>query len=115
MVHCDDVKPDSPLIPTHETTAFVKSHGRTISADVGVISDLRLTNLFCAKEDYPDAHLTNMVEIAERDVSSERTWPQTEAVGCKRDIGAAFKRVRTHPDMCIILRTEFQGKHCELE
>ena len=108
VVHGDAIKPDAPLIPTPATTAVEKLPDRTISADVRIISDLRLTNLLFAKEDYPAAHMTNKVEIAEGAVSSRRTWPQTEVVCCNRDFDDAFKRVRTHPDMCIILCAAFQ-------
>ena len=52
-----------------------------------------------------------MAEIAERAVPSKRTWPKTDVVCCNRDIDAAFKRARTHPDICIIARAEFRGKH----
>ena len=55
-----------------------------------------------------------MVEIAERAIASKRMWPKTEVVCCKRDIDAAFKRVRTHPDMSINLCADFHGGHFEL-
>ena len=34
-------------------------------------------------------------------------WPPLPVLRNKRDIDAAFKRVKVHPDMCIIVRAEF--------
>ena len=92
-------------IPTSTTDGLRKHPFRTIRADVGIISDLRPPNLLCVKEDYPAVHLADMVVVEEREVSIKRTWSKC----CRRDIDAALKRVRAHPNMSIILRAEFRA------
>ena len=110
VVHSDAINPDVPMIPTPTTTEVKKLPDRAISTDVRIICDLRLANMFRDRADYADIHLTDINEIALRAVTIKRTWPNVKVVCCKRDIDAAFKRVRTHPDMCVLLCTEFSGE-----
>ena len=99
------------VIPTPTTTAPKKMPDRTLPEDVRIISDLRLPNLFCAKSDFPEITITDLRAIAERAISLRRTWPHNPLTCCKRDIDAAYKRIRVHPDMSIILCAEFHLKH----
>ena len=101
--------PDAPLIATPTTTALKKLPDRSISTDFRLISDLRYTNLFCIKEDFPDAQLTDITRVAERAVTVKRKWPNLPARCTKSDIDSASKRIRTHPDMSLILCAEFGG------
>ena len=115
VVHVEAVKPNTAVMATPTTTAVKKLPDRTVSTDVRIISDLRLPNLYCDKNSYPPVYLADISEIAERAVMLKRTWPNIDVVCCKRDIDAAFKRVRTHPDMCVMLCTEFRGEHFALD
>ena len=99
------------VIPTPTTTAPEKMPDRALSEDVRIISDLRLPNLFCTKSDFPEITITDLRAIAERVISLRRTWPHIPSKCCKRDIDSAYKRIRVHPDMSIILCTEFHLKH----
>ena len=107
--------PDAPLIATPTTTALKKLPGRSISNDFRIISDLRYTNLFCAKSDFPEVKITDICLIAERAVSVKRKWPNLSDRCAKRDIDSAPKRIRVHPDMSLILCTEFSGKFADME
>lgn len=73
----DVAGPDAPLIAT-STMASGKRLGRSISADFRIESDLRRTNLFCAKSDYPDVHVADIQRIAEREVALKSKWPHFE-------------------------------------
>ena len=42
-------------------------------------------------------------------------WPGRPILRNKRDIDAEFKRVEVHPDMCVILRTEFAGSRSGID
>ena len=114
-MHVGAVKPNTPVMATPTTTAVKKLPDRTVSTDVRIISDLRLPNLYCDKNSYPPVYLADISEIAERAVTLKRTWPNIDVVCCKRDIDAAFKRARTHPDMCVMLCAEFRGEHFALD
>ena len=99
---------DAPAIATPTTMAQKRLPGRTLPDDYRVISDLRFTNLHCDKADYPEVKLTDIRKIAEKSVATKLRWPRVTALCNKRDIDAAFKRVRVRPDMCIILCAEFE-------
>ena len=99
------------VIPAPMKTTRKKMPGRTISEDVRIIFDLRLPNLFCTKSDYPDIAITDLREAAERVIALRRTWPHIKLTCCERVIDASFKRIRVHPDMCIMLCTEFGLEH----
>ena len=101
---------DAPLIATPATTAQKRLPDRTLSTDFRIISDLRYTNLFCDKSDYPEVRVTDMEKIAERLVALEMRWPGLRTLCNKRDIDSAFKRIRVHPDASEILRTEFRAE-----
>ena len=113
-VRADSIKADTPMIPAPTTTVLKKLPDRTISTDVRIISDLILANMFCAKADYPEIHLADIGEIAARAVTPKRTWPNVGVVWCKSDIDDAFKIMRTHPDMCVLLCAEFSGRFSEI-
>ena len=68
---------------------------RQLPTDVVVIADLRVSNLFCSKEDYAGAHRSDISEIAARGVAVKRRWSYLEAVRSRRDIDAAISR---HPN-----------------
>ena len=63
--HANAAKPGTPAMATPATAVLKKLPGRAVSTDIRIISDLRLPNLFCAKENYPPAHLTDIMEISE--------------------------------------------------
>ena len=54
--------------------------GRGVSADIRIVSDIRLTNFPCAKENYPTSHLTDIMEIAGRAATTKRTWPNIDGL-----------------------------------
>ena len=114
VVHAGAIPVDMPLIPTPTTTVVKKLPDRTISTDVRIISDSRMANMFRDKTDYPEIYLTDNSEVATRAITTKRTWPNVKVVCCKRDIDSAFKRARTHPDMCALLRAEFSGRFFDM-
>ena len=81
-----------------------------MSDDFRIISDLRFPNLFCFKEDYPEIKMTDIRKVAEKAVAMKLKWPHVPIMCNKRDIDAAFKRIKVRPDMSVILRTEFSAK-----
>ena len=67
---------DAPIISTPTKTVQKKLPGRTMSGDFGIISDLRLPNLFCEKDDYPEVKMADIRQISERAVSMKMKWPR---------------------------------------
>ena len=102
--------PESLLIATPTTTAVKKLPDRSISKDFRIISDLRYTNLFRMKSEYPDVQVTDIIQLAERAVSVKRKWSGLLSRCTKRDIDSAFKRIRVHTDMSLILCAEFRER-----
>ena len=41
--------------------------------------------------------------IEEKEVAMKMKWPSLKILRNKRDIDAEFKRLKVHPDMCVIL------------
>lgn len=115
VAHDDAISAETPIIPTPTATVAKKLPDRAISTDVRIISDLRLANLFCDRENYQEIHLSDIDEIASRDITIKRTWPNAQVVCCKRDIDAASNRVRTRRDMRVLLRAEFSGRYFEID
>ena len=76
----DAIHADTPTVPTPATTVVGKLPDRTISTDVRAISDLGTANLVCNKADYPDIQLADIEAIDTREITTERTRPNTEAV-----------------------------------
>ena len=101
---------DAPIISTPTTMVQKRLPGRTTSGDYRVISDLRYPNLFFDKADYPEVITTDINQIAERAIAMKMKWPHLNILRNKRDIDSAFKRIKVHPDMCAIMRTEFDAK-----
>ena len=106
---------EAPIIATPTTTVQKKLPGRTMSGDFWIISDLRLPNLFCDKDDYPPVKMTDIRQVAERAVAMKLKWPHVTIMCNKRDIDAAFKRVKVHPDMSVILCAEFSATKLGIE
>lgn len=90
------------MISTHTATVQKRLPDRTMSDDFRIISDIRLTNLFCNKSHYPDVKMNDTRWIAEKAVALKTKRRRIEIQRNKRDVGAAFKRVKLHPDMRII-------------
>ena len=109
--HLSCFRGDVPVIATPTTMVQKRLPCRTLSGDFRIISDLRFTNLYCEKKAYPEAKLTDAKQIAEKSISTKMRWPHVKVVCDKRDIDAAFKRVRLRPDACLILRTEFDSPY----
>ena len=66
---------------------------------------MRPPNLLCEKTDYREVEMADIRLIAEKAVAMKTKWPHLPILCNKRDIGATFKMVKAHPDMCIILFT----------
>ena len=97
------------IICTPSTLATKKLPGRTLSTEMRLISDVRLINNFCDKNDYPACENPSLVDLAQRVEALGRNFPGVHRKTTKRDANEAFKRVATHPDCAAILRTEFPG------
>ena len=106
---------EAPIIATPTTTVQKKLPDRTMSDDFRIISDLRLPNLFCEKDDYREVKKADIRQIAERAVAMKLKWPNLKILRSKRDIDAAFRRVKVHADMIDILRTEFSATKLGIE
>ena len=105
---------DAPLIATPTTTAQKRMPGRTLSSYFRIISDLRYTNLFFRKADYPEVKMTDIEKIADKVIATKMRWRGIPILCTKRDIDSAFKRASVHPDMCAILCTEFSANQLGL-
>ena len=97
------------IMCTPSTLVAKKLPGRTLSTEMRLISDARLINTFCDKTDYPACANPSLVDIAHRVEFSDRNFTGVERRVAKRDAGAAFTRVSTHPDCASIICTEFPG------
>ena len=100
---------------TPSTLVTKKMPDRTLSTDMRLISDVRLINNFCDKEDYPQCINPSLEDIATRVEYLDRCFPGVPRRVTKRDVNDAFKRVATHPDCVSILCTEFPGSELGLE
>ena len=98
-----------PSCVPHTTLVAKMLPGGTLSADMRLISDVRLINNFCDKSDYPSCVNPSLVDIARRAGCLERNFSGATRRVTKRDVIDAFKRVSTHPDCASILCTEFPG------
>ena len=64
VIHSRTAGENDPPIATPTTTVRKRLPGRTLPTDFRIISDLRYTNLFCEKEDYPEVKMTDIEKIA---------------------------------------------------
>lgn len=83
--------------------------GRTLSAEMRLISDVRLINNFCAKSDYPSCANPSLSDIERRVGSPDRNFSGAPRRVARRDVSDSFKRVATRPDCASVLCTEFPG------
>ena len=97
------------IISTPSTLVTKKLPDRTLSTEMRLISDVRLFNNFCDKNDYPGCVNPTLSDLAVRVESLARNFPGVPRKVTKRDVSEAFERVATHPDCVSILRTEFPG------
>ena len=114
VVHEDEIPGNSPLFPTPTTIVATKLLDQTMSLDVRIISDLRLSHMFCDQADYPVIHPSDISDLAIRSITIKGTWPNVKVICCKRGINASANRVRTHHDMCALLRAEFSGRFFDM-
>ena len=78
------------------------------------ISDVRLVNNYCDKNDYPACENPALVDLAHRVEMLDRNSPAVPRRVTERDVSEAPKRVANHPDCVSILRTEFPGNELGL-
>ena len=87
----------------------------TLSTDMRLISDVRLVNNFCDKEDYPRRINPTLSDLATRAEYLDRCFPGVPRRVTKRDVNDAFERFASHPDCVDILCAEFPGSDIGLE
>ena len=100
---------------TPSTLVTKKLPDRALSTDMRLISDVRLVNNFCDKEDYPRCINPTLSDLATRVEYLDRCFPGVPRRVTKRDVDDAFKRVASHPDCVAILRAEFPGQEPGLD
>ena len=81
--------------------------GRTLSTDKRLIWDGRRVNIHCPKYDYWHHGAPCIEDLAVWTAQIRAEFPGIELVGAKRDIEAAFTRIRLHPGAAAMLDTEF--------
>ena len=89
------------------TTVAKKLLDRTLSTENRVIWDGRRANLKCPKADYWPVRTPMADDLAKRYCYLKANAHGVEIIGTKRDIGAAFTRVRVRPDCATLFGTEF--------
>ena len=97
------------------TTVRKRLPDRRWSEERRPIWDGRLPNLFIRKDDYFSPVLPTIKDIADHIISLKRAYPNVPLKCTKRDINAAFRQIRLHPDACALLPTEFCGLHMGLD
>ena len=98
----------SQFIVSPSTTVAKKLPDRTPSSDKRVILDVRRVNLKRPKTDYWQVLTPTLDDLARRYCHLRTSAPGLEIVGTKRDIDAAFTRVRLHPDAAVLFGAEFR-------
>ena len=103
---------DTPIEATPTTTVGKKNPDRSISHDRGAIADLRRVNVgFDISQFYP-VRVPSVESIARLLVSLTVLLPGFEIEVAKRDIASAFRLLRLHPALALVMCTELPG--CEL-
>ena len=95
------------LLSSPSTTVAKKLPDRTVSTEKRLIWDGRRVNIHCPKTDYWHLDTPDIQELAIWVTQIKAEFPGIEVVGTKRDIDAAFTRVRVHPDAARMFATEF--------
>ena len=98
------------IVCTPSTLVTKKLPGRTLSTEMRLISDVRLVNNFCDKNDYPACENPTLADLVQRVEMLDRNFPGVPRRVTKRDVSEASKRVSTHPGCVSISCTEFPGK-----
>ena len=95
------------LLASPSTTVAKKLPGRTVSPEKRLIWDGGRVNIHCPKTDYWHLDTPDIQELAVWVAQIKAEFPGIDVVGAKRDIDAAFTRVRVHPDSARMFATEF--------
>ena len=100
----------TPLEATPTTMVDKKNPDRTISLDKRMIADLRRVNLSFPDGQYYKVTVPTVSEVARDVLRLQALNPHTPIALTKRDIAAAFRLLRLHPALCLVMATELPGK-----
>ena len=89
------------------TTVAKKLPDRALSRHKRLILDARRVNLRCSKQDNWPLKTPLIGDLATRYCKLRASFPGLEIRATKRDIDAAFARIRLHPDGAVLFGTEF--------
>ena len=99
--------PNTRILTSPSATVEKKLPDRTLSVERRLIRDGRRVNIHCPKQDYWHLDTPSIHDLAVRAAQIRGEFPGIDIIGTKRDIDAAFTRVRLRPDSCRMFSTEF--------
>ena len=105
----------APLEATPTTMVDKKNPDRTISLDKRMIADLRRVNLSFPGDQYYKATVPTVSEIARDVLRLQALNPNTPIALAKRDIAAAFRLLRLHHALSLVMATELPGRFFGIE
>ena len=100
---------DSPIEATPTTTVEKKNPDRTISADRRVIAGMRRINVGFNPEQYYPIRAPTVESIARLLVALTTLFPGWDIQMAKRDIASAFRLIRLHPSLSLLMCAELPG------
>ena len=100
---------------TPTTTAEKKNPYRPISADRGIIAEMRRINMRFDSTQYYPIVAPRIQEIARRAMRLKGLFPELPLYDTMRDIASAFRLLRLHPSMTLRMVTEFPASRFEMD
>ena len=104
------VGPNTPVEATPTTLVDKKNPDRTISGDKRLIADLRRVNLSFPTDQFYNVSVPSISEISHDIIRLQARNPGIPVALTKRDIAPAFRLLRLHPALCLVMATELPGK-----
>ena len=111
----ETVDANTPVEATPTTTVEKRNPDRTISSDRRVIADLRRVNLNFPSSQYYPVRVPTAGDIARMIVILRTQFPDIETRLTKRDVAAAFRLLRLHPALCLLMVTELPGRFFKMK
>ena len=111
MIVCEmDVAEGRNHVVSHASSAVhTKMHGRTLSIDYRIVSDLRQINLGNGKNEFYPVEVAKLTDITDRISKLQRQFPTLPALMTKRDIADASRRILLRPDLIRIFAADIPG------
>ena len=109
------VKLNELIEATPTTTVEKKNPDRSISKDRRVIADLRRVNLKFDTCQYYPIEAPSVHDIARWILALTHRYPGLDLKLTKRDVASAFRLLRLHPALSLVMVTEFPANHVLLD